>query len=181
MATVPNFTASQSSGTPSIITLNDTSTGTNTSNIAKRRVYLLQANGTFLVPAGTTNDYCDWAITDTAIVPFPPISLSLNVLSQDSALSVTVQWLTSANAVVTSKTISFAFTAYNETFYYGLTESQVANANLTASTNWYQNKLILRVELDSAVQAVTFASDIFSAQAALNRATFLSTNSSYFF
>ena len=28
MATVPNFTASQSSGTPSIITLNDTSTGT---------------------------------------------------------------------------------------------------------------------------------------------------------
>lgn len=181
MATVPNFTASQSSGTPSIITLNDTSTGTNTTSIAKRRVYLLQANGTFLVPAGTTNDYSDWAITNTAIVPFPPISLSLNVLSQDSALSVTVQWLTSANAVVTSKTISFAFTAYNETFYYGLTESQVANSNLTASTNWYQNKLILRVELDSALQAVTFASDIFSAQAALNRATFISTNSSYFF
>ena len=181
MATVPNFTASQSSGTPSIIQLNDTSTGTNTSSIAKRRVYLLQANGTFLVPAGTTNDYCDWAITDPATVPFPPTSVSLNVLSQDSALSITVQWLTSSNVVVTSKTISFAFTAYNETFYYGLTESQVANANLTASTNWYQNKLILRVELDSAVQAVTFASDIFSAQAALNRATFISTNSSYFF
>jgi hypothetical protein len=89
--------------------------------------------------------------------------------------------LTSANTVVANKTTSFAFTAYNETFYYGLTESQVANSNLTASTNWYQTKMILRVELDSAYQAISFASDIFSAQSALNRATFISTNSSYFF
>jgi len=103
------------------------------------------------------------------------------VLSQDSALSITVQWLTSANAVVTSKTISFAFTAYNETFYYGLTESQVANSNLSASTNWYQTKLVLRVEIDSADQAITFASDIYSAQAALNRATYISTNQALFF
>ena len=85
------------------------------------------------------------------------------------------------NTVVTSKTISFAFTAYNETFYYGLTESQVANSNLSASTNWYQTKLILRVEIDSADQAITFASDIYSAQAALNRATYISTNQAYFF
>ena len=89
--------------------------------------------------------------------------------------------LSVSNTVIESVTTSFAFTAYNETFYYGLTESQVANANLTASTNWYQTKMILRVELDSAYQAITFASDIFSAQAALNRATFISTNQSYFF
>jgi hypothetical protein len=106
---------------------------------------------------------------------------SLNVLIQDTALSITVQWLTAGNVEVASVTTSFAFTAYNETFYYGLTESQVANANLTASTNWYQTKMILRVELDSAYQAISFASDIFSAQAALNRATFISTNQSYFF
>ena len=172
MPFVPNFTASQYSGTPSVITLTDTSTGSDVT-IASRRVYLLQANGTFLVPAGTTTDYIVWDLVDT--------SIDLDVLSQDSALSITVQWMSGIQTVVTSKTISFAFTAYNETFYYGLTESQVANSNLSASTNWYQSKLVLRVEIDSADQAITFASDIYSAQAALNRATYISTNQAYFF
>lgn len=168
----PNFTASQNSGTPNLIFLTDTSTGSD-GTITKRRIYLLQSNGTYLVPTGTLTNYIDWALVDT--------TTSLNVLIQDTALSITVEWLTAANVVVANKTTSFAFTAYNETFYYGLTESQVANANLTASTNWYQTKMILRVELDSAYQAISFASDIFSAQAALNRATFISTNQSYFF
>ena len=168
----PNFTASQNSGTPNLIFLTDTSTGSD-GTITKRRIYLLQSDGTYLVPAGTVTNYIEWALVD--------VTTSLNVLIQDTALSITVQWLTSVNVVVANKTTSFAFTAYNETFYYGLTESQVANANLTASTNWYQTKMILRVELDSAYQAISFASDIFSAQAALNRATFISTNQSYFF
>ena len=168
----PNFTASQNSGTPNLIFLTDTSTGSD-GTITKRRIYLLQSNGTYLVPTGTVTNYIEWALVD--------VTTSLNVLIQDTALSITVEWLTASNVVVANKTISFAFTAYNETFYYGLTESQVANANLTASTNWYQTKMILRVELDSAYQAISFASDIFSAQAALNRATFISTNQSYFF
>ena len=168
----PNFTASQNSGTPNLIFLTDTSTGSD-GTITKRRIYLLQSNGTYLVPTGTVTNYIEWALVD--------VTTSLNVLIQDTALSITVEWLTAANVVVDSLTTSFAFTAYNETFYYGLTESQVANANLTASTNWYQTKMILRVELDSAYQAISFASDIFSAQAALNRATFISTNQSYFF
>ena len=168
----PNFTASQNSGTPNLIFLTDTSTGSDVT-ITKRRIYLLQSNGTYLVPTGTVTNYIEWALVD--------VTTSLNVLIQDTALSITVQWLTASNVVVANKTTSFAFTAYNETFYYGLTESQVANANLTASTNWYQTKMILRVELDSAYQAISFASDIFSAQAALNRATFISTNQSYFF
>jgi hypothetical protein len=172
MPLVPNFTASQYSGTPSVITLTDTSTGSDVT-ITSRRVYLLQANGTFLVPAGNATDYIVWDLVDA--------SIDLDVLSQDSALSITVQWMNAGNTVVTSKTISFAFTAYNETFYYGLTESQVANSNLSASVNWYQTKLVLRVEIDSADQAITFASDIYSAQAALNRATYISTNQSYFF
>ena len=168
----PSFTASQNSGTPNLIFLTDTSTGSDVT-ITKRRIYLLQSNGTYLVPTGTTTDYIEWALVDT--------TTSLNVLIQDTALSITVEWLSASDVVVANKTTSFAFTAYNETFYYGLTESQVANANLTASTNWYQTKMILRVELDSAYQAISFASDIFSAQAALNRATFISTNQSYFF
>ena len=178
MALSPNFSASQNYGTPNIITLTDTSTGSD-ATITKRRIYLLQSDGTYLVPTGTTTNYIDWDMTNTTTSE--PLTIALNVLTQDTALSITVEWLTAVNVMVVNKYISFAFTVYNETFYYGLTESQVANANLTASTNWYQNKMFLRVELDSATQAISFASDIFSAQAALNRATYISTNSSYFF
>jgi len=178
MAISPSFTMSQNSGTPNIISATDTSTGVDTS-ITSRRIYLLQSDGTYLVPAGTTTNYSVWAITNTTTRE--PLSISLNVLTQDTALSITVQWLNASNVVVATVTNSYAFTAYNETFYYGLTESQVANANLTASTNWYQNKMTLRVELDSATQAIVYASDIFSAQAALNRATYISTNQSFFF
>jgi hypothetical protein len=172
MALTPNFTASQNSGLPSTVVLTDTSTGSDVT-ITQRRVYIIQANGTNLVPAGTTTDYIQWSIANSTI--------SLDVLAQDSALSILVQWLNVSNVVVQSKTTSFAFTAYSETFYYGLTQSQVANSNLTASTNWYQNKMMLRVEIDSASQAIIFASDIFTAQAALNRATYITSNSNYFF
>ena len=172
MALNPSFIASQNSGLPSNIILTDNSTGSDAA-ITKRRVFLLQSNGTYLVPTGTTTNYIDWALTD--------ISINLNVLTQDTALTITVQWLSVANVVIATKTISFAFTTYNETFYYGLTEDQVANPNLISSTDWYQNKMILRVELDSANQAIAFASDIVSAQSALNRATYISTNSNFFF
>lgn len=178
MAISPNFSASQNSGTPSIITLADTSTGSDTS-ITKRRIYLLKSDGTYLVPSGTTTNYIAWDITN--VNTREPLTISLDVLSQDSALSITVQWLNSSNVVVESKTTSFAFTAYNETFYYGLTQSQVANPELVSSDGWYENKMTLRVEIDSATQAIVFSSDIVSAQACLDRATYISQNSNYFF
>lgn len=172
MALIPSFTASQSSGLPGTILLTDTSTGSDVI-ITKRRVYLLQSNGQYLIPTGNSTNYIEWSIANPTI--------SLNVLSQDTALSITVQWLSSSNVVVNTVTSSYAFVAYNETFYYGLTEDQVGNPNLISSTDWYQNKMILRVELDSAIQAVSFASDIVSAQSALDRATYISTNSNFFF
>lgn len=174
----PNFTATQSGGTPSIFTLTDTSTGTDIT-ITQRRVFLLKADGTYLVPSGTTTNYILWSITN--VNTREPLSVDLNVLSEDTALSITVQWLNASNVVVESKTTSFAFTAYGESFYYGLSEQQVANASLAASTDWYENKMKLRVELDSAQQAIQFASDIFTAQSALNRATYLANNANFFF
>lgn len=178
MPITQNFTATQSSGTPSTFTLTDTSTGTDTS-ITKRRIYLLKADGTYLVPSGTSTTYVDWSITNTTTRQ--PLTIDLNVLTQDTALSITVQWLDVSNNVVASKVVSFAFTAYNESFYYGLSQQQVGNQALASSTDWYENKMKLRVELDSAQQAIQFASDIYTAQSALNRATYLSNNSNFFF
>lgn len=178
MAISPSFSVSQFSGTPNIITITDTSTGTDTA-VTSRRIYLLQSNGTYLVPTGTQTQYIVWPITNTTTRA--PLTDSLDVLTQDTALSIRVDWLSIGDTVLYTASNTFAFTAYNETFYYGLTESQVANPNLSASTNWYQTKLNLRVEIDSAVQAIAFASDIVSSQEALNRATYISTNQAYFF
>jgi hypothetical protein len=178
MPITPNFTATQSSGTPSTFTLTDTSTGTDVT-ITKRRIYLLKADGTYLVPAGTTTSYIEWSITN--VNTRAPLTIDLDVLTQDTALWITVQWLNVSNTLVESKVTSFAFTAYNESFYYGLSEQQVANQALAASTDWYENKMKLRVELDSAQQAIQFASDIYTAQSALNRATYFSNNSNFFF
>ena len=79
MPLTPNFGASQNSGTPSTISFTDTSTGSDVA-ITKRRIYLLQANGTYLVPSGVTTNYVDWALANS--------SISLDVLSKDSALTV---------------------------------------------------------------------------------------------
>jgi hypothetical protein len=178
MAIVANFSVSQNSGTPSIISLHDDSTGTDLT-ITKRRIYLLQADGTYLVPVGTTTNYIEWAITDTA--NRTPLTTDLNVLLQDTALSINVQWLNAGNTVIETKTISYAFTSFGERFYYGLSQDLVGNSNLSASVFWYENKMKLRCELDSATQSISFASDIFTAQSCLNRASYLIKNSNYFF
>jgi hypothetical protein len=172
MALVPNFTVSQLAATPNVLTVYDISSGSD-NLVTKRRVYLLQSNGTYLVPTGTSTSYVEW--------PVGTSSINLNVFTQDTALTVTVQWLNVDNTILYTKTNTFGFTAYSETFYYGLTQDQVGNPNLSASTNWYQNKMILRVEIDSGNQAISFASDIVSAQSSYNRAMFIVNNSSFFF
>lgn len=178
MAIVANFSVSQNTGTPSVISLHDDSTGTDLT-ITKRRIYLLQADGTYLVPDGTTTNYIEWAITDPA--NRTPLTTDLNVLSQDTALSITVQWLNNGNTVIETKTVSYAFTSYGERFYYGLSQDLVGNPTLASSLNWFQNKMIFRVNLDSAIQAISFASDIFVAQSCLDTTTNMINNSNYYF
>jgi hypothetical protein len=172
MAT-PNFTVTQNSGTPSYLNYVDTSV--DLVGVASRRIYMLQADGTYLVPSGTTTDYVEWSIASA--------SISFNVLSQDTALSIKVDWLDSGNNVLYTKTIAYGFNAYGETFFYGLTQNEVpiTNPNVALSTNYFQNKMLLRVYLDSASQAISFASDIYAAQIAYDSETFLIQNSTFNF
>jgi hypothetical protein len=174
MALTPNFSASQASGTPSIITLTDSSSGSDVS-VTQRRAFLLQSDGTYLVPNGTTTNYIQWAIGNT--------SINIDVLTQDTALSITVQWLDVSNNVLYSKTIAFGFTAYNETFYYSLTQNQVPinTPSVILNTGYFKSKMILRVCIDSGNQAISFASDIQTAQQSYNNATYLRTNENLFF
>lgn len=172
MPLTPSFSVSQSSATPSTIVITDTSTGSDVS-VSKRRIYLLQANGTYLVPSGVSTDYIDWSLADA--------TKSLDVLTQDTALQITVQWLDSSNVVLYTVTTAFGFSAYGETFYYNLTQLQQANPQIINATTFYTAKMMLRVELDSAAQAISFAGDINSAQQCFNRANNFITNQNYYF
>lgn len=174
MALTPNFLCSQDSGAPSVINITDTSSGSD-SAISARRVYLLQSDGTYLVPTGVTENYIVWSYASSTD--------SFDVLSQDAALSIKVDWVNVSGTVLYTKTIAFSFTCYSETFYYGLTQGEVpiTNPNVALSTNYYQNKMLLRVFIDSADQAVSFASNIYAAQVALDSAANLIQNANFNF
>lgn len=173
MSFTQNFTGTISSGTPTTPVFADTSVGSD-SAITQRRIFLLQADGTYLTGNGTIN-YDTWALANTTI--------SLNVLSQDTALSVTVQWLNVSNAVLYSKTLPFGFAAFGNNFFYGLGDGQVpiTNPSVALSTNYYQNKVQFYCYLVSAQQAIDIYGDIYKAQINYDADQWMQINQNYYF
>lgn len=170
--TTVSFSASQIIGNPSVITLVDTHTGVDAA-VTQRRAYLQTALATYLVPSGTITSYVQWAIANS--------SISIDALPQDYALSIRVDWLDVNNVVLYTVTTLFDFTMYSETFYYGLTQNQTSTPNIVNDTNYYNNKMILRCNIDEANNAVTYGSDITSSQAALDRAAYMIANENDYF
>jgi hypothetical protein len=169
-----NFSTAQVSGEPSEIVFTDTSTGTD-ATVAKRRIYMQKSDGTYLVEEGTTTEYEEFN-------DFPATtSITLDVLEQDEALTITVQWLTSGNSVVYDKTLVRAFTMYNSQFSYGLTQLCRANALLINDNNFWGNKSLLREYIDSGDEAIEQASDTDLAQICYDFGTSLRNDSQYAF
>lgn len=167
-----NFTAEQALGSPSEIIFTDTSTGTD-GTITSRRILLLDSNGDYIVEEGTTTNYEVWDYADSTI--------TLDVLDIDMALYITVQWLNSSDVVVYSKTELTVFRLYSITYYIYLIKTQSSNIKLRENANFYLNEIKLLASLQEAYDAVFYAGDILSSQAALTRAKSLVDNPSYFF
>lgn len=175
MPLVPNFSTSQTAGSPSVINIQDTSTGSDGA-VTQRRVYLVDWQGNYVVPSGTTTSYVQWPLAQT--------SISIDCLSEDMALSITVEWLNVSNVALYNKTEMVGFTLYNESFYYSLTQAQAAASTPTTilqDTTFLKNKSNLRLFIDSGDQAVTLASDIVSAQQCYNLASNLTNNQDFYF
>jgi len=176
MPLTPNFTASQPFGFPNQILLTDTSTGSDT-NVTVRYVYVQMPNGEYLVEEGTTTNYEVWDYTD--------ISITLDLLSKDSAVTITVEWadnsVSNPGVVLYSKVYNFGFTEYNETFDYGLTQMLTANPMLINDNKFFSHKSDLRTSIDSGNQALTLVADLYAAQQCYDRATNLRLNSQYYF
>jgi hypothetical protein len=178
MALTQEFSTTQTVGFPSKIDLTDDSTGTDAA-IVSRRIYLVDAEGEYVVPTGTVTDYVDFPI-----VLLATDEITIDCLTVDSALDITVQWLNVSNVVLYSKTHLKGFTLYNETFYYSLTQAQASQSsppNITQGTTYYLNKITLRTNIDDGNQAITYGDDITTAQAAYDRATLMVTNEGNYF
>lgn len=166
----PLFTVSQPNATT--ISLTDTSTGDNP-DITQRRVYLQQADGSYLVPTGTTTDYIYWNYLDA--------SIDIDVLNTDYALLILVEWLNVGNTVLYSKNGLYGFTWYNENFLYTLTQYQQNNPTVLQDTNYFNNKSKVRVLIDSGDQAIVWGNDITNAQENYNAASDFRNNENDFF
>lgn len=169
---VPNFSISQSLGTPTTITITDTSTGVD-AGLTGRLIYFRKYDGNYLVPTDYTTTYVFWPIASTSLI-------ITDIMDKDYCLDVTVYWYTGSTATY-SKTILTLFTNYSEIFLRGLTRAQASDPNKINSSNWWYNKLKLRTLLDDASQAVTELNDQTVAQYCLDKAYDLYHNPQVFF
>lgn len=171
--TTATFAASQTYGLPSYINLTDTHTGTDVL-VTGRKIYITDAAGNPVVPSGNPSPiFILWPIADATI--------DLDILQYDMALKIIVTWDNVSNVALYTDTNYYAFTLFSETFYYGLTQQQTSNPNIIQDTNYYNSKMILTCSIDEANNAIQYASDLVSAQGALDRANFLITNQNDFF
>ena len=172
MPITPSISVSQSAGSPSLVGVADTSTGSDLS-ISVRRIYVQNSLGEYLVPSGTSTDYTVWAYADA--------SISLNILTEDQAVSITVQWLNSSNAVLYSLTEQYCLGQYNKQFFYQLISDLGLQPGTYQDTNYSGNVSILWTNIIAADSAVTYGSDIAASQNCLNRATNMRLNEGDYF
>ena len=176
MALSVNFTTSQTLGLSTKITLADTTTGTDSPLlVVSRRVYLTDKDGETYVEDGTTTAYEVWD-------GYPgTTTITLDVLTQDRALNVRVDWVDSGGVALYTKTILQDYTLYAKTLYINSIKAQSSNNSLKNHANFYYNIIKLLVSIKEADDSVTLLDDISSSQAALNRAKKIVDSPSYFY
>lgn len=174
MPLTPNFSISQDVSSPENITVTDSSTGSDVT-IVERRVFLLKADGDYLVPADTETDYIVWSNSGSSTLEIE------DVMDKDYAISCTVQWLNSDDTVVYTKTITFCFTVYSETGYSELISDQSSFPRILNDSDYVTNLSKLRLFIDSAEQAIEYGEDIYKSQRALDGAKNMLDNEQLYF
>jgi hypothetical protein len=174
MPITPYVAVQQTALSPNIITLVDESTGSDVT-ITKRRVFITDAYGNYLVPSGTTTDYIEWD-------DFPATTtLVLNLLTEDTAANLLVQYLTAGDVVVTDFEDDYPFSEYNKQFFYELWQQQSLNPSILQDSNYATNLANLWVAIIGGIQCVEIASDLAASQNAMNIATNYRLNQSKYF
>lgn len=168
-----SFTVAQTPLNPSIVVITDTSTGSPTNPITERRITVTDANGNFVVPAGTTTSYIVWAVGTNPI--------TLDLLTQDLAVNIKVDWYQASNTIEYTLNQNYCFTQYSKQFLYYLIQLQSLTYNIIQDNNYWGNVSIFWANVVGALNSVETGDDIASAQACLNRANFMQQNQSTYF
>ena len=181
MAYTVAFSTNQVIGASNEIVIIDASSGSD-GTVSTRRVYLVTSTGQYLTESGLSDSiaYTTWPLADGN-------TLTLDVLTNATVLDVTLAYVTAGGAVANGATLTVlqGFPLYAEEFYYSLTQAQAQQntppPTILQDTNYYMQKMMLRVNIDSGNNAITYGDDIVSAQNCYNLANYQIENQADFF
>ncbi len=171
MALTTSFTVSQSALAPGTITCNDTSTGTDVL-VVSRKIFVRTAYGEYLTGNGTVN-YDVWSIADA--------SISLDILTEDTACEITVEWCNSGGTALYTLTQVFCCPQFNKNFFYYLIQQQALTPSIIQDTNYFNNMATYWMNITGAIQAVELGADISASQNCLDAATNMMNNQNLYF
>lgn len=103
-------------------------------------------------------------------------SKTFAILDNDAGVSVTVQWLSAADAVLYTLTQLYTLAEFNKNFLYYLIQQQALSPSIPQDANYFSNLATYWMNITGAIQAVEIGADIAAAQACLDRATSMKDN-----
>ena len=144
-----SFSVSQSGSTPNIVTVTDTSTGLS-GTIVSRRIFVSDANGTYLTGDGT-NNWTAWPLADSFI--------SLDILTESTAALIKVQWLNVSNAVVVEVEDVYGLSQFDKQFFYYLLQLQGLTPGVYQDSNYSGNLALYWSNIIGGDNAIIYGSD----------------------
>ena len=123
MSLIPSFSINAiPQADPSAIFLTDTSSGTD-SNIDHRQILIYKVDNSLYTAAQ------NWSYASP--------TTTLNVLTQDIALNIVVNWMSSLNVPLYTSSQIYAFRGYSKLFLYQLTQTETSQPLIVGDNNFY--------------------------------------------
>ncbi len=175
MSFTASFTATQGQDCTQL-TITDTSSYASEakSTFSSRKLYLYKADGTtFKFPSSSTTDYIDFSFS-----LYPADSITITNIDKDYALNV--ELILVSNAPVSGSVYNITqlvlLICYTSQFLYSVCEIAASNPMRVNQEGFYDSWGALQTEEDAATKAATYG-DLLSADAALNRAALIISQS----
>lgn len=169
----PAFSVGQSASDPSAVVFTDDSTGSDVL-VTSRRIYVTDNNGNAIVPSGTSTTYISWPLGSN------PYTV-LNLLTEDLAVTITVEWLNVSNVALYTDTEKFCLREFNIQQFIYLIQNQALTPGIVQDVNYFSNLCQYWINIVGANTMVVDAADLSGSQNCLNRATnFLNNEAEYF-
>lgn len=167
MSFTPSFTITPLSA-GSNFTITDTSIGSDGAIVDRQILLYTTVNNTLLVAA------IDFPLSTGSSITIAP-------LTQDIALTVTVNWLNNIGAAIYTSNLIWAFVQFGLLFAESLTQFMISNHAILNDQNYMQNKYNLFCFIQGALNAITTGQSVLAAQSQILLYQNLIANTNFFF